>query len=835
FDRKLEKKFDKPEIIRISNPLEERYLLYQVIFLSKYVIHKLILREYIDPEDNEWELFLKKIDLTEDQVSEYYVKNKEFLNYDQLVLSEIMVNGPQNQILATLNKKESNGWQNAATGANYAKCKNCICFIVPDYTKEDKRELAFLLKEIDRNLTDYNKLVQISTEIGRILDKNIPIMATNLSQYSTLFLSDASIPYELIFRTGRFGIESIGKKFCIGRLTGDDIYDTTILTTSSLIFSLVPHDIAENVLLIGNPTKDLDFSQAETAFLKILLDFYGMNVKYYAGKKVSDKLLKNVEERSKLFGYEWEPNEIQPLGVPTKKIFIDELKKANIVHYSGHGGIDNRGPFLLLNDGEFLLEDIPDNLENNPFIFANACLAGLSVNYSKNISLASKFIESGAIGYIGALWRVSDATSLLLGTLFYDFLLFLPIGGVLQQLKYSLKQALPDDYTALSFLLYTDPTISWVDPFYKGVEAYYYLKNLNDTLNTNQEKRAKQYSERTLRAFKIFKKEIEERIKKRPDLKQVYNISLRNLEGSLNFLNGQYEIIKVATMYSKSFSTMDLEKFEIIGKNNIKVSDEFMNIASEKAFDPGSKFHYKMISNQQKIYGYLLIAITQYSKENYDSALKSLKKSFELLSDSKNKIEKQLREKIAGFAPFILIQKQLNIAELVLNGWKEYISGISEFKEDNDADKAYSHFNVAFECFGKIVPMGDIIMAESANNYSRILLYDYGILFFEKNHEYSNELFKILKSICEKQLMVMDNQAEILQREMPEEFERFEIIHQYLLALSNASDGFLNWISYKKKADKESKDIALEMFNQAIDITPNQKLKDQWEVFIKNI
>lgn len=834
-DKKLEKVRKDSIVTRLDFPAEERIIIYQLPFLSQFVIQKLILREYIDPDDSEWELFLKRLNMTKEDVFNRYIHGNEFLHYDQLVLSEVPVNGPQNHILATVNLKEANGWQNAITGANYSKGKNSCCFIIPDYSKSDKRELAYLLKEIDENLEDYWQLVQLSIRIGQILDQNIPLMATTISQYITLFAADASIPFELVFRQGRFGIESIGAKYCMGRIMGDDIYDTTFLATSSLLFSLTPHEISENVLLIGNPTGDLEFSQAETTFLKALLDFYGIGSRFYAGMPVSDELQKRIEDRTKRFGKKLETN-FQPIDKPTKSNFLKEIQNATFVHYSGHGGIDNRGPFLVLSDDEFLLEDIPRKLPLNPFIFANACLAGLSVNYEENISLASKFIESGGIGYCGALWRVADLSSLMFGTLLYDFLLFSPIGGVIQQLKNSLSQMYPGDYTFLAFILYGDPTVHFIDPYFKGIEAIYYFENLLNMINTAQEKKAKQYNERTIRAFKIYKNEIEERIKIRPEYEKYYSIMVSNLESRLLYLGGQYEGLKTLDKYSRAFSIGDLGIFGEMGANNIKVADNYMMKAAEAAFDSGLSFQYLQTAYHQKIFGNLLLAITEYSKNIWDKALNYLDTGNSLIQEARDKFNEYIKSDTAGYAPYAIIEKQINIVEHLLNGWTNYIKGIREFNQNKDIAIINACFNLALDNFSAITTMGDTLMADTANSFIRNLLHDYAVCYFDLNNlDGSERVFTLLKSVCERQLTIIDSRLDQIQRELPEEFERIETVQQYVLSLQYISEAFIHRINNTRNPNEDDKRYAIEMVNQAIDMTPNHVLKEKWKIVLKDI
>ena len=824
--KKVDKKLKNETIItRVSHPPKNRNAIYQMLFLSRYIINKLILREFIDPDDSEWELFLSKLKMNSDEVFEKYLKEFNLFTYDQLHLAEAAVNGPQIAILATAAENE---WQNAAIGANYSKGKNSICYIIDDNSPSEKNQIKYLLKSIDENLLNYKILLEKSEELGNIIVKNIPRIALDFSEYITLFPADASIPFELIFYQGRYGLESISTKYSIGRIVGDDIFDTSLLATSSIMYSLQTHD-QSSFLIVGNPTKDLEYSTEETTAIAMLLNALNFPFTYLSGKPIPDEMLlsiKNIIEGG--IGGKINLDKFKKLDIPTKSRFSSEINKADIIHFSGHGGIDKNGPFLVLSDDIFTINDIPSNLSNRPFIFANACLAGLSIDYEKNVSLASKFIEKGAIGYIGALWRVSDEVSDIIGSLFYDLLTITPVGSILRMLKEYCFTNMTDDYTALAFILSGDPSIHFHDPFYKSIEAFYYLRKSTDTINAGMITKGKEYTERTIRAFDIFKKELEERKTIKPELEIMYNNRILNFEALIVFLSGSLNTMEISNELPSALLKGDWGIYKKVGKGILK-SSEISKDASKIAIDKGMKLNYEMNSDFLHQFGLLYLGIYEYFQENFDESLNIFEKVSELWQKSGKNLDDLWENLEEALVPIDIIDDQRSAMGYIVIGWLNLIDGLKEYSGSVNIDIIIDKFNKSLTSFQEVSKIQDTIMGSLVYNFYPYLFNDFGIIFLHsRKYNKVKEVFDHLNELSQLQCDSVDTLLENYSDKYGQEIERLKLQKEYFQSFIVVSQGFLHWNNFNESKINEEKELAIELIKKAITLTPNEYYKKKW-------
>lgn len=109
----------------------------------------------------------------------------------------------------------------------------------------------------------------------------------------------------------------------------------------------------------------------------------------------------------------------------------EALQHCNILHLSCHGTANLQEPLtsgLLMSDGLLTLKDILDlNLAESPtggvrLAILSACETGLSgiENADEAISLPTGLLQAGVAGVIASLWAVSDLSTMLLITKFYD-------------------------------------------------------------------------------------------------------------------------------------------------------------------------------------------------------------------------------------------------------------------------------------------------------------------------------------------------------------------------------------------------------------------------------
>src|SRR6185437_1221774 len=87
----------------------------------------------------------------------------------------------------------------------------------------------------------------------------------------------------------------------------------------------------------------------------------------------------------------------------------------DVIHYAGHAEFDIVSPkrsSLKLLDGDLTSEEIarisfPSNCR--PIIFANACSTSkITFTGDKTIGLASAFVISGALAFVGTMWPIKD-------------------------------------------------------------------------------------------------------------------------------------------------------------------------------------------------------------------------------------------------------------------------------------------------------------------------------------------------------------------------------------------------------------------------------------------
>lgn len=106
------------------------------------------------------------------------------------------------------------------------------------------------------------------------------------------------------------------------------------------------------------------------------------------------------------------------------------LVESEIAHFSCHGTANLTNPLnsgLLMHDGLLTLKDIfALNLAENDglrLVILSACETGLSgfENADEAISLPTGLIQGGAAAVIASLWSVSDLSTMILLTRFYDF------------------------------------------------------------------------------------------------------------------------------------------------------------------------------------------------------------------------------------------------------------------------------------------------------------------------------------------------------------------------------------------------------------------------------
>jgi CHAT domain-containing protein len=144
-----------------------------------------------------------------------------------------------------------------------------------------------------------------------------------------------------------------------------------------------------------------------------------------------------------------------------------------IIHFAGHGATrsqDGVPQFFILLQDQGLAPSTWQALENgrpgtHPLFFFNACDVGQVQEFMNEVEgWAPALLDSGASGYIGALWPISDQFAAKFASRFYKILAEqliqgqADIAGLLAATRLSIYQETHDP-TALAYVLYGDPEL----------------------------------------------------------------------------------------------------------------------------------------------------------------------------------------------------------------------------------------------------------------------------------------------------------------------------------------------------------------------------------------
>jgi hypothetical protein len=194
----------------------------------------------------------------------------------------------------------------------------------------------------------------------------------------------------------------------------------------------IREDYVIRILLIGNPTGDLENAEEEVATIRDTLEklnsegyFIHTEMKTKVRRKDLEKLLKEES---------WD-----------------------IIHFAGHAKKEERGEIAwILKDNEpFYLSSIKEYYAPT-FIFANAC--DTAMTNEDILSLPVKLLEEGVIAFIGTLWPVHDDSAIKFAETFYKNLLSgrgMSIGEAFHVAREELYRN--NDPNWMNYVLYGDP------------------------------------------------------------------------------------------------------------------------------------------------------------------------------------------------------------------------------------------------------------------------------------------------------------------------------------------------------------------------------------------
>jgi CHAT domain-containing protein len=138
-----------------------------------------------------------------------------------------------------------------------------------------------------------------------------------------------------------------------------------------------------------------------------------------------------------------------------------------IIHFAGHGVVkeaDGGAQYaILLEDGEVVpatWKELSSASTTHPFYFFNACEVGQAQQAVSALDgWGPALLESGASGYMGALWPVSDKAAGIFAGNFYQRMAANPGMPVAEVVRATRQQTYEQthDATALAYVLYADP------------------------------------------------------------------------------------------------------------------------------------------------------------------------------------------------------------------------------------------------------------------------------------------------------------------------------------------------------------------------------------------
>src|SRR5262249_22983769 len=134
-------------------------------------------------------------------------------------------------------------------------------------------------------------------------------------------------------------------------------------------------------------------------------------------------------------------------------------------HFSGHGAARSQDPnkssIYLENQVTLTPEDLSGAAANlshsHPLVFLNACQVGQAGMSLTDIGgWAKKFLESGAAGFIGTYWSVTDEPAFKFAKALYGRLITgTPIGQATKEARAEIKA--DGDPTWLAYTVFADP------------------------------------------------------------------------------------------------------------------------------------------------------------------------------------------------------------------------------------------------------------------------------------------------------------------------------------------------------------------------------------------
>jgi len=287
------------------------------------------------------------------------------------------------------------------------------------------RQVAF---DFDNFEESQNTIINLGKKVYDLIPEPIQEAIKKINPKYLIFeTGDLFVPFEL----AHDGEDFLCLKYCIGKRILDETKDFTIPPTC---FGAKEFDF---IVIESNPKQDLQLKEKE--MIKKITEKFIMNFMVLKGTDANKDVLRHLI-----------------LSTPLE-----------IIHFAGHGRFDDANPEksgILLEDGILTANEI-NKLKINgfPLVFINACESATlkKINKMKGVGgLARSFLGSGAIGFIGPLWEITDDLAAEFATEFYEQILVhkKSVGEAIKDIKLELKAKYPHILWA-TFNYYGDPTI----------------------------------------------------------------------------------------------------------------------------------------------------------------------------------------------------------------------------------------------------------------------------------------------------------------------------------------------------------------------------------------
>jgi class 3 adenylate cyclase/CHAT domain-containing protein/tetratricopeptide (TPR) repeat protein len=299
-------------------------------------------------------------------------------------------------------------------------------------------EVVQILKRANRMGGGTSATLRDLERVGkRLYDQLLPQTVKKTLQESTaehlcIQMDDqlVHVPWELLFD----GKEFLCRRFSLGRL---------VQTSKEIKGKPRPAPLKAHLLILSDPQGDLPSAAYE-----------GDAVQQAFGDSMRVEV--------------WRKN-----GRITRKQVIDELDRADVVHFCGHADYDLSSPGesgWILSDGKLTAGYIAEHMAGGaqPFpsvVFSNACQTAKTDAWSaeeenKIFGLANAFLIAGVQHFIGTIWEVMDTPSSEFAVRLYGFLTCgESIGRAVQLTRQQMTERFGrENLIWASYMLYGDPS-----------------------------------------------------------------------------------------------------------------------------------------------------------------------------------------------------------------------------------------------------------------------------------------------------------------------------------------------------------------------------------------